>query len=578
MASGKKLIENYENREKELNATLSACELQVGHQLLSGKTEYTDDEYDKPYCLISAEISSINDKCREINSLEQRRNLLEDSLLEVKKTIQELEPNKKKAFRDLGRVLFENYSQSLSSTYGTYYTSISDEKKYLSLLENKAADIQEQIDAGSVFSKFMLKMKQSSVRNQITSRRNKIEEMMGEGAEKAFMAGAVDESNGGMAYRTCTVVIENVNLENGKLEKIQLEINELSQKLKDNDRKSGLLDEAAVKAGELDKLAMLGGKKFSRLYVSEDAEKIQTFPPEFSAKLSCIMDIREELASLKRRKEMLRCSEQLDTAASTLAAMNKELDANREEIENLKKRNQELEERLNLSIDAIDAIRQRKAYLEMKEGISVSRLLGDFVPAAVAEAEAAEKAAEKARKESVIIVPAPENVATEAQVVADAEVEVSQNPEPVSAETAEAEKTPKKRGRKPKAEKKAEEPSSADSVPAEAKKNKTSKKKEAAPAEKEQTPKKKSSSKKKKEATPADKDEAPKKKSRKMKAVEPAAEEKASADPVVEAPAEEQPAAEPVQAENVASETSVPAAEPSQETVPEQASEVSETL
>ena len=181
MASYKRLIENYERREKELNDSLVAFYLQTGHLLLSGKTDQKDDEYNRPYELIAAEISSINDQCREIAANEQRKAELEKSIQTLKKTIQEYEPSKKSHYKELGDYIFQNYTQHFASTFGTVYSALCEEKKYIDSIEGKLAEIAEQLESKDFFSKLVLYVKQSSLKTQLAGRVRKCDELKAEG-------------------------------------------------------------------------------------------------------------------------------------------------------------------------------------------------------------------------------------------------------------------------------------------------------------------------------------------------------------------------------------------------------------
>ena len=141
MASYNRLVENYERREKELNATLVAFYLQAGHLVLSGKTDLKDDEYSRPYELIAGEISNINEQCREISASEQKKITLEKTVQTLRKAILDYEPEKRRRYIELGNYLFTNYTQHLASTFGTVYSPLRDEKKYIDVLEKNLADL-----------------------------------------------------------------------------------------------------------------------------------------------------------------------------------------------------------------------------------------------------------------------------------------------------------------------------------------------------------------------------------------------------------------------------------------------------
>lgn len=382
MASYKRLIENYERREKELNDSLVAFYLQTGHLLLSGKTDQKDDEYNRPYELIAAEISSINDQCREIAANEQRKAELEKSIQTLKKTIQEYEPSKKSHYKELGDYIFQNYTQHFASTFGTVYSALCEEKKYIDSIEGKLAEIAEQLESKDFFSKLVLYVKQSSLKTQLAGRVRKCDELKAEGAEKAFKAGTVNTDNGGMAYSSCRILQEEIDSTSAKLEDTVAEYNKVCEKLKEADKKSRLLAAAAEKASELDKLAESAGIKLVDKYVSPEAVILAAFPESYARIFSGVVETRRELCSIARRKEMLRCSEQIDNAVASMDAMNKEVAANKADIERLVKRNEELAERIASTAAAAESIKQRKIALEVEEGVSVNRLLGVVTEAA----------------------------------------------------------------------------------------------------------------------------------------------------------------------------------------------------
>lgn len=382
MASYKRLIENYERREKELNDSLVAFYLQTGHLLLSGKTDQKDDEYNRPYELIAAEISSINDQCREIAANEQRKAELEKSIQTLKKTIQEYEPSKKSHYKELGDYIFQNYTQHFASTFGTVYSALCEEKKYIDSIEGKLAEIAEQLESKDFFSKLVLYVKQSSLKTQLAGRVRKCDELKAEGAEKAFKAGTVNTDNGGMAYSSCRILQEEIDSTSAKLEDTVAEYNKVCEKLKEADKKSRLLAAAAEKASELDKLAESAGIKLVDKYVSPEAVMLAAFPESYARIFSGVVETRRELCSIARRKEMLRCSEQIDNAVASMDAMNKEVEANKADIERLVKRNEELAERISSTSAAAESIKQRKIALEVEEGVSVNRLLGVVTEAA----------------------------------------------------------------------------------------------------------------------------------------------------------------------------------------------------
>ena len=376
MASYKILVENYERREKELNASLVAFYLQTGHLLLSGKTDQKDDEFSRSYELISSEISSINDQCREISANEQRKAELEKSVQALKKAIQEYEPEKKSRYTELGDYIFKNYTQHFASTFGTVYPALCEEKKNIDSIEGKLAEITEQLESKDFFSKLVLYVKQSSLKAQLSVRVHRFDELKAEGAEKAFKSGAVNTDNGGTAYSACRILQEEIDSTNAKLEDAASELNKVCEKLKEADKKSRLLAAAAEKAGELDKLAESAGVKLVNKYVSPDAVMLAAFPGSYARIFSGVVETRRELCSIARRKEMLRCSEQIDSAVASMDAMNKEVVANKADIERLVKRNEELTERIASTAAAAESIKQRKIALEVEEGVSVNRLLG----------------------------------------------------------------------------------------------------------------------------------------------------------------------------------------------------------
>ena len=388
MASYNRLVENYERREKELNSALIAFFLQAGHLILSGKTSLKDDELSRPYELIASEISSINEQCREITANEQRKAELEKSVQTLKKTIQEFEPQKRSRYIELGKYLFENYTQHLASTFGSVYSALCEEKKSADLLEKNVADITAQIESKDFFSKIILKVKLSSLNTQLSIRQHKMENLMAEGAEKAFRAGAVNTENGGTSYSACRILQEEIDSVNAKMEDTVSEIEKVSEKLKEADKKSRLLAAAAEKAGELDKLAESAGSKLVDKYVSAEAVMLADFPESYARIFTGVVETRRELCSIARRKEMLRCSEQIDNAVASMDAMNKEVEANKADIERLVKRNEELAERIASTAAAAESIKQRKIALEVEEGVSVNRLLGVVTEAADASASA----------------------------------------------------------------------------------------------------------------------------------------------------------------------------------------------
>ncbi len=393
MASYNRLVENYERREKELNASLVAFYLQAGHLILSGKTNLKDDEYSRPYELIASEISAINEQCREISANEQRKVELEKSGQTLKKAIQEFEPQKRSRYIELGKYLFENYTQHLSSTFGSVYSALCEEKKAKDLLESNIQDIADQIERKDFFSKIVLRIKQSSLNTQLSVRQHKMDNLMAEGAEKAFRAGVVNTENGGTSYSACRILQEEIDSVNAKLEDTLSELAKVSEKLKEADKKNKLLAAAAEKAGELDKLAESAGSKLVDKYVSAEAVMLADFPESYARIFTGVVEIRRELCSIARRKEMLRCSEQIDNAVASMDAMNKEVAANKADIERLVKRNEELAERIASTAAAAESIKQRKIALEVEEGVSVNRLLGVVPEAADAGASATDAGA-----------------------------------------------------------------------------------------------------------------------------------------------------------------------------------------
>ena len=429
MASYKLLFENYEKREKELNASLVAFYLQAGHLLISGKTDQKDDEYSRPYELISSEISSINDQCREINANERRKIELEKSVQSIRKAIQGYEPEKKNRYMELGDYIFQNYTQHFASTFGGVYSALTEEKKCIDLIQGKLSDIADQLESKDFFSKIVLYVKQSSLKNQLSAHLRRANDLKAEGAEKAFQAGAVNTDNGGMAYSACRILQEEINSMNTKLEDTVFELNKVLEKLKEADKKPKLLAIAAEKAGELDKIAESAGVKFVSKYVSPEAVILEKFPESYARIFSGVVEIRRELCSIARRKEMLRCSEQLESADASLEVLNKEMEANKADIERLVKRNEELSERIASAMAAADVIKQRKIALEVEEGISVNRLLG-----AVAESSTADASADAMSGSGSAPVTSDSSVSAEpANNVADA---TASNPS-VSAESVE---------------------------------------------------------------------------------------------------------------------------------------------
>ena len=376
MASYKLLVENYEKREIELNASLVAFYLQTGHLLLSGKTDLKDDEFSRPYELIAADISSINDQCREIAANEQKKAELEKSVQALKKAIQEFEPEKKNRYVELGNTIFQNYTQHFASTFGTVYPALCEEKKNIESINEKLAEINAQLESKDFFSKIVLYIKQSSLKTQLSVRVHKSDELKADGAEKAFKAGVVNTENGGTAYSACRILQEEIDSTNVKLEDTLSELEKLAEKLKESDKKNKLLAAAAEKASELDKLAESAGVKLVNKYVSDNAVMIQNFPESYARLFRDVVEVRRELCSIARRKEMLRCSEQIDNAVASMNAMQKEIDTNKANIERLMKRNEELSERISSTAVAAESIKQRKIALEVEEGVSVNRLLG----------------------------------------------------------------------------------------------------------------------------------------------------------------------------------------------------------
>ncbi|MCR4939111.1 MAG: hypothetical protein K5930_03250 [Treponemataceae bacterium] len=514
MASYNRLIDNYERRIKELNSDLVAFNLQAGHLLLSGKTDFSDNEYNRPYELIAAEISSINDQCREITANERRKSELEKASVDLKKKIQSYGPDKKKRYSELGAYIFETYTQHFAASFGSVYQLVSEEKKATHIIAGKLADIEEQLENKDFFSKLVFYVRQSSLKAQLSSRERKIEDLLAEGGEKAFKAGSVTAENGGTAYSSCRILQEEIDSLSSKLDDMTAELAKISDKLKETDKKSELLAAAADKAGELDKLAERAGAKFIGNYVSSDGKITGTFPESYGSILKNAVETKLELASIARRKEMLLCSERIESAASSIAALSKEKDLVLADIERLTKRSEELAERIEATAAAADVIKQRKIALEVEEGVSVSRLLG-VNEESISSAEKRESDQAEVVQEHVEDVPqqaAPEKKGpqpVEAETAAEASSLV-QEPELV---TASPEETPKEaKAPKDAKEKKTSKTPKKSSKTAE---SSSGEKKETSPGV---TKTKKSSSKSGKPKTTATKTKSEKTKSEKTKA------------------------------------------------------------
>lgn len=376
MASYNRLIDNYEKRIKELNSNLVAFNLQAGHLLLSGKTDFNDEEYRRPYELIASDISSINDKCRAISANEQRRSELEKDAVELRKKIQNYTPEKKKKFHELGLYLFDNYTQHFASSFGPVFQMVSEEKKASRIIEEKLSDVEEQIENKDFFSKLVYYVRQSSLKAQLASHARKIEDLLADGGEKAFKSGVVTVQNGGTAYSACRILQDEIDSLSSKHEDMVTEIGKITEKLKESEKKSVLLSAAADKAGELDKLAESAGDKFIGKYVSLDGNVTEAFPESYSRILEDVVETRKELCSLARRKELLRCTEQIENAVASIESLKREKEHAIADIERLNKRIDELSERIESTAAAAEVIKQKKIALEVEEGISVSRLLG----------------------------------------------------------------------------------------------------------------------------------------------------------------------------------------------------------
>lgn len=397
MSAYSKTIHILEQKNGSLKKELAEEETRIGFLYLDDDS--ASDEERKQYEGLKAEFQQLMGTLAEIKSLETKKKELSSDIDKVKSELAGLVAKESGLMLTLGIALYgQNGSQSVPSFSSSYEEATRYAEKIASL-KTQAEQMTESLELQNVFSRVVTKVKINSLSVSINAQQKKLDAALVTGAKAVVEAQDLDESLKCPAYETCVAFKNDWNRERIQLEALQDELQNVEVTLTDFGKKSLVQDKADAKNAEIETFAFQAGHAFDKKYITRDGDVLVTFPAKYEEGLNHVLSIRAELASVNRRLDILKYSEQIDTADHLRESMQKEVLANEERVQKLQSQNADLSRRIEENSVAADELRSHRAAVEKEEGVSIDDLLAmtetDIVKA---DSKITDKAAHLARQ------------------------------------------------------------------------------------------------------------------------------------------------------------------------------------
>lgn len=393
-----KTIHSLEQKNNSLKKELEAEETKIGFLYLDD--DACPQEEKARYSELKAEFQRLMGTIAEITALETKKKDLSADIDKVKAGLAGLVAKESGLMLTLGIALYGQSGASSVPSFSSFYEEASRYADKIAALKTQSEQMTEALELQNVFNRLVSKVKINSLSVSINGQQKKLDAALVAGAKAVVEAQDLDESLKCPAYETCIAFRNDWNKERIQLEALQDEFQNVEITLSDLGRKSLVQDKADAKNAEMEAFAFQTGHAFDKKYVTRDAEVLADFPSKYEAGLKNVLALRADLASVNRRLDILRYSEQIDAADRACDSMKKEVASNEERIQKLQEQNAELSRRIDETAAAAESLRAHREAVEKEEGLTLDALLvsGEAAPAVTVKkvAAGAEKAAVKA--------------------------------------------------------------------------------------------------------------------------------------------------------------------------------------
>lgn len=413
-----KIIHSLEQRNGSLKKELEKEETEIGFLYLD------DDICSKAevvrYGELKNELQQLMETLAEIKSLEEKKKDLSEDIDKVKTELAGLVAKESGLMLTLGIAL---YGQSGARSVASFSSSYEEASRYadkIAALKTQAEQMTESLELQNVFNRLVTKVKINSLSVSMNAQQKKLDAVLISGAKAVVEAQDLDESLKCPAYETCISFKNEWNKDRIQLEALQDELQNVEVTLADYGRKSLVQDKVDAKNAEIETFAFQAGHAFDKKYVTRDGEALVEFPAKYQKGLSAVLAIRAGLASVNRRLDILKYSEQIDAADNARESMKKEVAVNEDRIKKLQDQNVGLSRRIDETAAVAESLRAHREAVEKEEGLTLDDLLisGEAAPAGTVEkaADVVKKAASGAEKVAVKAAGTVKKAAKEAGV------------------------------------------------------------------------------------------------------------------------------------------------------------------
>lgn len=392
-----KTIHILEQKNESLKKALAAEETRIGFLCLDDKS--CSEEDSARYDALKADFQQLMMTLSEIKSLEAKKKDLTDDIQNVKTDLASFVTKESGLLLTLGIALYGQSGAADVPSFAKYYEEASAYAEKITSLKTQSEQMTESLELQNVFSRVVTKVKINTLSISINTQQKKLDAALVAGAKALVEAQDLDESLKCPAYETCIAFKNDWNKVRIRLEALQDELQNVDVTLTDYGRKALIQEKANGKNSEIEAFAQQIGHAFDKKYVTRDGEMLTEFPPKYKDGLSNVLELRESLASVNRRIDILKYSEQIEAAVRSGEAMKKEMAANEEKIGKLQSRNAELDQLLEKNDAAEEELTSHRSAVEKEEGVTIDDLLAmTETEVAKSGVKIAEKASELAKQ------------------------------------------------------------------------------------------------------------------------------------------------------------------------------------
>lgn len=373
MSAYSKTIHILEQKNSSLKKELAEEETRIGFLYLDD--DIVSEEEKEQYTRLKTEFQQLMDTLAEIKSLETKKKDLSSDIDREKAELAGLVAKESGLMLTLGIAL---YGQSGASSQPSFKSSYEEATRYadkIASLKTQIEQMTESLELQNVFNRIVTKVKINSLSVSINSQQKKLDATLIAGAKAVVDAQDLDESLKCPAYETCVAFKNDWNRERIQLEALQDELQNVDVALADFGRKSLVQDKAEAKNAEIETFAFQTGHAFDKKYITRDGEVLVSFPAKYEEGLNRVLEIRTGLASVNRRLDILKYSEEIDSADNARESMKKEVAANEDRVQQLLAQNDDLTRRIEENAAAADELRAHRKAVETEEGVSIDDLL-----------------------------------------------------------------------------------------------------------------------------------------------------------------------------------------------------------